>query len=274
MPTDAERREAARRLRELADYCDENEMSLSDDDWPGILSDYIWSEDSGYHTYDEDCRRIADLIEPNRGSGGRAILCAHCENVSWCVCEPGDEEGGCDFEPSVTEGEPPYNLYSLYEAVLRRHPRDEDAIDDDEVEELVDALLDICNAPGHEHIQRLKPPNPDATASYKGWRAKVYDPDGALASPSNTAADLVRAHADGKGPGEQKVRCVAEVKVDGEQLEKLAHDAAVELAGIDRDALLSLADDLEGEGLDGWASGPVNVGEYARRVREALGMES
>lgn len=37
-------------------------------------------------------------------------------------------------------------------------------------------------------------------------------------------------------PSETKVRCVAEVKVDGERLEKLGHDAAVELTGIDRDA--------------------------------------
>ena len=43
---------------------------------------------------------------------------------------------------------------------------------------------------------------------------------------------------------------------------------------VDRDALLALADELEGEGLDGWASGPVNVGEYARRIREALGVET
>ena len=63
--TDDERREVARRLRELADYCDENEMSISDDDWPGILSDYIWPEDGGYHIYDEDCRRLADLIYPD-----------------------------------------------------------------------------------------------------------------------------------------------------------------------------------------------------------------
>ena len=36
-------------------------------------------------------------------------------------------------------------------------------------------------------------------------------------------------------------------------------------------ALEALADDLEGEGLDGWASGPVNVGDYARRIRAACG---
>ena len=39
----------------------------------------------------------------------------------------------------------------------------------------------------------------------------------------------------------------------------------------DRDALLALADELEHEGLAGWASGPVNVGKYARRIRKALG---
>lgn len=39
---------------------------------------------------------------------------------------------------------------------------------------------------------------------------------------------------------------------------------------VNRDALLALADELETEGLNGWA-GPVNVGEYARRIREACG---
>ena len=37
------------------------------------------------------------------------------------------------------------------------------------------------------------------------------------------------------------------------------------------DALLALADELDGEGLAGWASGPVNVGSFARRIREACG---
>ena len=33
------------------------------------------------------------------------------------------------------------------------------------------------------------------------------------------------------------VKCVAEVKVDGEKLEKLVHDAVAECAGVDREAL-------------------------------------
>ena len=63
--------DSKRREVELADYCDENEMSLSDDDWPGILSDYIWPEDGGYHIYDDDCRRLADLIDP--GESGQNL---------------------------------------------------------------------------------------------------------------------------------------------------------------------------------------------------------
>ena len=98
-------------------------------------------------------RHLADLIEPARESGGRAILCCHCESMPWCSCEPDDLEGGCDFEPRVDEGEPPCNLYSLYEAVFRRRPRDEFAIEDDEVRELVNNLLDICNAPGRDLIK-------------------------------------------------------------------------------------------------------------------------
>lgn len=45
----------------------------------------------------------------------------------------------------------------------------------------------------------------------------------------------------------------------------------VSVQNCDRDALLALADELESEGLEGWASGPVNVGEFARRIREACG---
>lgn len=83
-------------------------------------------------------------------------------------------------------------------------------------------------------------------------------------------------------PSEPKVMCVAEVKVDGEQLERLVHDAAVELTGIDRDALLKLADEIEyGAGTDdgeykdmpGFIVAAIARQEiaYARRIREACG---
>lgn len=93
-------------------------------------------------------------------------------------------------------------------------------------------------------------------------------------------------------PSEPKVRCVAEVKVDGERLEKLVNDAAVEVTGIDRDALLALA-----KGLDSKADDIIRAAQHARfsklgptmgeakheacewrgiarRIREALGVES
>ena len=86
-------------------------------------------------------------------------------------------------------------------------------------------------------------------------------------------------------PGEPKVKCVAEVKVDGEQLEKPVHDAAVELTGIDRDALLALADEMErmpqcelcpAEIVDCSAHPDgcpdALLDHYARRIREALGV--
>lgn len=90
----------------------------------------------------------------------------------------------------------------------------------------------------------IEPPYPDATASYRGWRADVYDPDGVLVSPSNVAADLVRTHANGKEPG------------------------------IDREALLRLADEMDevaqrrrSMGYEGFAIGDE---DRARRIREAL----
>ena len=41
---------------------------------------------------------------------------------------------------------------------------------------------------------------------------------------------------------------------------------------VDREALLALADEMDDCGLDGWACGPVHVGGFARRIREALGV--
>ena len=92
--------------------------------------------------------------------------------------------------------------------------------------------------------------------------------------------DQVRAAADRLAdliePGEPKVRCVAEVKIDGERLEQLVHDAAVELAGIDRDALLALADSLEQHAYEVLAGtnfvSSDDMCEYASRIREALGV--
>ena len=76
---------------------------------------------------------------------------------------------------------------------------------------------------------------------------------------------------------EPKVKCVAEVKVDGEQLEKLAHDAAVELTGIDRDALMELAKVLGGMGDRYNEHERYELGTtfkaIASRIREALGVD-
>lgn len=77
-------------------------------------------------------------------------------------------------------------------------------------------------------------------------------------------------------PGEPKVKCVAEVKVDGERLEQLVHDAAVELTGIDRDALLALADELEEDACWEVQSPGVDnrawmLKDVCDRIREALG---
>ena len=77
-------------------------------------------------------------------------------------------------------------------------------------------------------------------------------------------ADLVE-------PSEPKVRCVAEVKVDGERLERLAHDAAVELTGIDRDALMELAYEMDMAYPDSRDVAVEYIEDYARRIREACG---
>ena len=86
------------------------------------------------------------------------------------------------------------------------------------------------------------------------------------------AADAADRLADLIEPSETKVKCVAEVKVDGEQLEKLVHDAVVEYIGVDREALLALADEMD-DLVEAWGGKyPTNrVAAYARSVRKACG---
>lgn len=59
--------------------------------------------------------------------------------------------------------------------------------------------------------------------------------------------------------------------------EKTYEPADATPSPVDRDALLALADEMDGLGLSGfssgWSSGAVNVGSFARRIREALGVE-
>ena len=90
-------------------------------------------------------------------------------------------------------------------------------------------------------------------------------------------------------PSEPKVKRVAEVKVDGEQLDQLVHDAAVELTGIDRDALLALTRWLDARATDLLKTNSIDRSRrrmLARKehamdlmiacglIREALGVES
>lgn len=107
-------------------------------------------------------------------------------------------------------------------------------------------------------------PNLDAH-EFAHYTADVLDVD-----ESMTWYEMELRLADLIEPSEPKVRCVAEVKVDGEQLEQLANDAAVELTGIDRDALLELADDVDADADNGM--GGTFLRYYARRIREALGV--
>ena len=93
-----------------------------------------------------------------------------------------------------------------------------------------------------------------------------------------TAWEFAQRLADLIEPSEPKVKCVAEVKVDGEQLEKLVHEAVVEYAGVDRDALLRLADELEEDACWevqtlGDTSGAWRLKDACDRIREALGVE-
>lgn len=105
------------------------------------------------------------------------------------------------------------------------------------------------------------------------WGERVLN----LLGCGDTEGECYAALADLIEPSEPKVKCVAEVKFDGERLEQLAYYAAVELTGIDRDALLALADELEEDACwevqtPGDASGAWRLKDACDRIREALGL--
>ena len=147
----------------------------------------------------------------------------------------------------------------------------------------------MINDTGRREVaRRLREVNPYRNRSYtipyhRYTPAAEYLAElaGALGySPKNDVSRLEFQHrlADLIEPSEQKVKCVAEVKVDGGQLEELVHDAAVELTGIDRDALLALADELEEDACwevqtSGDTSGAWRLKGTCDRIREALGVQ-
>lgn len=103
---------------------------------------------------------------------------------------------------------------------------------------------------------------------YLAVNSAIFDP---REYDEKDTIDMLDRLADLVEPSESKVKCVAEVKVDGERLEKLAHDAVVELTGIDRDALLALAEECDEMRDNGCSIGSYEVYRIARRIREACG---
>lgn len=68
-------------------------------------------------------------------------------------------------------------------------------------------------------------------------------------------------------------RCIAEVKIDGEELHGYVMQAAKEVSGIDRDALLELANDMDFRArVAPYPSEGKRIAGYARRIREACGV--
>lgn len=106
------------------------------------------------------------------------------------------------------------------------------------------------------------------------WGERVLN----LLGCGDTEGECYAALADLIDPGELKTTCIAEVKIEGEKLDEAVNRAIAEYTGIDRDALLALADEMErradlpsltvaGQDL---VFSEFLVG-YARRVRKACG---
>lgn len=88
------------------------------------------------------------------------------------------------------------------------------------------------------------------------------------ATDGKTACDML---ADLIDPGELKTTCIAEVKIEGEKLDEVVNRAIAEYTGIDRGALLKLADEMDGAYPDSRDVAVEYIEDYARRIREACG---
>ena len=92
---------------------------------------------------------------------------------------------------------------------------------------------------------------------------------------AQNVTSLFERLADLIEPSEPKTTCIAEVKIEGEKLDEAVRRAMAEYAGVDRDALLALADVVHrmGEGYD--EHGVYDLGTTFRaiadRIREAVG---
>ena len=88
--------------------------------------------------------------------------------------------------------------------------------------------------------------------------------------------------ADLIDPGELKTTCIAEVKIEGEKLDEVVNRAIAEYTGIDRDALLALAEEAKkcawyfglnhdnDELKDRLEEAAADFSDFAKRIREVL----
>lgn len=101
---------------------------------------------------DRERRRVAERL---RGAAEGDVTVTRA--VMGDLGEFSGEDVALRLADMVEPEEPPCNLQTLYEAVFRRPTRRWECIDDAEVEELLDALLRLCNSPARELLARREP---------------------------------------------------------------------------------------------------------------------
>ena len=91
MPTDAERREVARRLRSV----NMDDFSCYPEEFEGLYK-AIGLYDGEEYSGQDWPERLADLIEP---SDGNSELCARCDYRDYCDLPKCSEQDGYSFKP-------------------------------------------------------------------------------------------------------------------------------------------------------------------------------
>lgn len=187
---------------------------------------------------DRERRRVAERL---RGAAEGDVTVTRA--VMGDLGEFSGEDVALRLADMVEPDEPPCNLQTLYEAVFRRPTRRWECIDDAEVEELLDALLRLCNSPARELLARREP----ADGLSRGDSGDVttmsaYD---LLAKEDRDALRWVREHG---GIGQVRLHHAL-----GDGLSDLVDRVAARLG-------------VTVEGLDAQDAEPVLMGAIDRRV--------
>ena len=128
--------------------------------------------------------------------------------------------------------------------------------------------MSVSNTERREVVQRLQELRlEDPTNGYVSWSqiARAINPDGGTFDELlSLLISLIEPHS-----------ITVDLKVSEDKMRELVHEVAVDYVGVDREALIDIANDMERTALTydhyDWKVSPIVLVEYVNSIRKALG---